>query len=274
MARRKQLFVPLAVDYASDDKIIEAGPMPELLYVRSLAFTKRTGSNGKIKRAQLQVVGLGLAQLPKLAVTLVQVGLWLEADDGWLIAAWFKHNDSTDHFDAETLAGKKANHVRWKHAGPFEQCVRCLSVHASESDSGRTPIGSIPDSKDRDRGETEVETEGEQSSVTSQNDDDYQNTPVPSSSSVDAAIRLCAEVVAFAASRTDTGYIRGIERNLRTERRQEFEDLIGQGRTLQHVVEKLSGHPTPTRVYMRQKGMEVVRPYDPDTGAYLQVVAL
>ena len=43
------LFVPLDVEYDSDDKMIEAGPMAELLYVRGMAFAKRTGSDGNIR---------------------------------------------------------------------------------------------------------------------------------------------------------------------------------------------------------------------------------
>ena len=47
------LFVPLDVDYADDPKIIEAGPLAELLFVRGLAFCKQQLSDGHIARSQL-----------------------------------------------------------------------------------------------------------------------------------------------------------------------------------------------------------------------------
>ena len=55
------VYVPLDVEYASDDKIIEAGPMAELVYVRGLAFCKRTLNDGEITRAQLAVVAVGIS---------------------------------------------------------------------------------------------------------------------------------------------------------------------------------------------------------------------
>jgi hypothetical protein len=115
------LYVALDVEYDSDDKMILAGPMAELLYVRGLAFCKRTMSNGNISRAQLAVVGRGIPSASKHAAALVEVGAWVITPQGWRVAAWLKRNKSAEQIAADRATRKaasvQANHDRW-HTGP------------------------------------------------------------------------------------------------------------------------------------------------------------
>lgn len=115
------LYVALDVEYDSDDKMILAGPMAELLYVRGLAFCKRTMSNGNISRAQLAVVGRGIPAAKKHADALVEVGAWVITPTGWHVAAWLKRNKSAEEIVDDRAARKaasvQANHNRW-HTGP------------------------------------------------------------------------------------------------------------------------------------------------------------
>jgi hypothetical protein len=124
------LYVPLKVGYADDAKIIAAGPMAELLYVRSLAFIKRTeGSDGRIAANQLPAISLRIAGASRLARRLVDVGLWERNGDGWYITAWLRHNPATAELQkAKSDAGTLGNHSRW-HLGPTGvpkvECVHC-----------------------------------------------------------------------------------------------------------------------------------------------------
>lgn len=163
------LFVPLDVDYQNDPKVIAAGPLAECLFVRALALCKRTMSDGRVHRAQLPGLALGLpGARAKHARALVEVGLWAETDDGWLVSAWSTWNPSAasirENQQARTAAGAKANHDRW-HVGPTGR-PKIGCPHCSESDPNRTPTSDengLPKEEGRQRkreGKAEEEEEG------------------------------------------------------------------------------------------------------------------
>lgn len=141
------LFIALDVEYDSDDKIIEAGPLAELLYVRSLTFAKRKLNDGRLKVSQLSVVGARIPNAAKHAARLVEVGLWAATDDGWIIVAWSKRNRSSTDVQVQreiaSEAGERGNHERW-HLGPdgkpSPKCRLCRETRIGLPD--RHPIGS------------------------------------------------------------------------------------------------------------------------------------
>lgn len=111
------LHVQLDVEYASDDKLIEAGPLAELLYVRSLCFAKRTLKDGKITHGQLTAVAIGIPSPVKQARRLVDVGAWTATSDGYRITNWLKRNKSAAQVRAEADRRSRdsiaKNHKRW-----------------------------------------------------------------------------------------------------------------------------------------------------------------
>ncbi len=123
------LFVPLDVNYADDDKIVEAGPMAELLYVRSLAFAKRDRHDGHIRDGQLPIVGARIPRQRQLVDRLVDVGLWERNGSGLYIAAWLKRNLPAEQVTAKkSAAGARGNHVRWHlppDGEPSADCEHC-----------------------------------------------------------------------------------------------------------------------------------------------------
>lgn len=160
------LYVKLDVDYASDDKILSAGVMPELLYVRALAFSKRTMSDGKILKAQLALVGLGIPAVAKHADALVKAGLWRAFDGGWTIAAWPKHNKGSgeikEQAEQKRLASVKANHDRWHVEGKRSaKCPFCDPIRTPD----RIGVGVRPEST-----ESETESKPESESGTSESE--------------------------------------------------------------------------------------------------------
>lgn len=111
--RRNRLHVQLDVHYAEDPKIIDAGERAELLYVRSLAFCKKTWeANGFITDGQLtRTVGAGLTSVKASAKRLCDVGLWERVEDdlfgtgkGYRVVAWLKRNPSADEIRANRRA--------------------------------------------------------------------------------------------------------------------------------------------------------------------------
>jgi len=163
------LYVPLDVDYASDDKLIEAGPMAELLYVRGLAFCKRTMSDGVIRRSQLAAVGLGIPAAAKHAQRLVDVGAWAATPHGWRVVAWLKRNKSAAQIrhdgEAKKAASVLANHKRWhigegKDASPT--CPLCHPKPDANPDANPETLSeSTKQSQSQREGKTEAESESE-----------------------------------------------------------------------------------------------------------------
>lgn len=170
------LFVKLDVEYASDDKMIEAGPMAELLYVRGLTHCKKNpDKDGFISDAQLAGIALRIPAATKVAQRLVEVGAWTKFEKGWVVTAWLKRNRSGSDIKAQTdmasALGQQGNHERW-HVGPegkpSPKCQLCIGLH-HQTPSGRgsgTPIGgSSPEEEERrteeNRTEPEVEPEVE-----------------------------------------------------------------------------------------------------------------
>lgn len=111
------LYVPLDADYYHDPKIIDAGPMAELLYVRALCLAKRTEKDGYIADSQLRVIGAGLSRPHALADRLCAVGAWERVGNGWQISAWLKRNKSaaqiTHAKEAARMKSLQGNHERW-----------------------------------------------------------------------------------------------------------------------------------------------------------------
>lgn len=145
------LFVPLDVEYASDDEFLEAGPLAELLYIRSLCFCKRKMTDGKVKRSQLQVVAGNIPNAAKHAAKLVDVGLWVLDVDGWDVPAYLKRNPSKLEVETERdlarEAGIRGNHERWHVAPdgkPSAKCPICREQMVGSPDRGakrgRSPV--------------------------------------------------------------------------------------------------------------------------------------
>lgn len=120
--RRNGSYAPLSAHYYKDDAIAAAGPMAELLYIRSLAFCADVLSDGFISDVQLtRFVGVGIPAAKKHAGRLVDVGLWERTEDGlfgndgsgYQVVAWSKWNltkaeiQAKQKRDADRKAGGK-----------------------------------------------------------------------------------------------------------------------------------------------------------------------
>jgi hypothetical protein len=150
MSRRLGEYVPLSTTYADDDAILQSTPMAELLFVRALALAGQLKSDGYLTEAQVKqraARGLGSAQkITKLVDELVERGLWIAADGGYVIRTWLKWNKS-----AQDLGHERARDRDRKRAERSTQDSLWESSDQQESDSvhpdtDRTPDGLPPES--------------------------------------------------------------------------------------------------------------------------------
>ena len=117
------LYVPLDVNYVSDEGIRRAGPDAELLFVRGLAYAKRTKSDGFLPDYDLPVIAVGLYGVEASIKALVSWELWEEEDDGWRIRSWDRWNPPGEEEERErkrALAAARKRRQRERQAAAAE----------------------------------------------------------------------------------------------------------------------------------------------------------
>lgn len=155
-------FVPLDVNYAHDRSIRTAGPMAELLFIRSIAYSRRTRSFGHIPDYDLPVVGAGIPAPARHAAALSRSGLWVAEDGGWRIRSWEKWNPTaTAQVKVrQSEGGALGNHNRWHTDGKGNpDCLYCENAsvgdrstdHSTESVGDRSRIAEVEREVDRER---------------------------------------------------------------------------------------------------------------------------
>lgn len=126
------IYVPLDVNYLRDPRIRRAGPDAELLYIRALAYAKGGETDGFVHDYDLDVIGVGLKNLPIRVASLVREKAWEERDGGWFICGWFRWNESTgslrDKRKRQADGAAKTNHKRHQANGAefVRDCQVCL----------------------------------------------------------------------------------------------------------------------------------------------------
>ena len=199
MARIARLFAPLDVEFATDPKIIKAGPLAGYLFVCGLAYVKRSGTEGVIHPAQVQYIAPGLADTSKLARKLLDVGLWTRTADGnYYVTAWARHNLSGDQLAERKemqrtkaiAANHKRHHVDKKVNEP--DCELCNPGPNGDKESSQQGAGMVPREREgRGRG-TE---KGEEEEASSSSPDGSSNEPTSTADDdglIDQIINRCA----------------------------------------------------------------------------------
>lgn len=128
------LYVPLDVNYVSDEGIRRAGAAAELLYIRGLAYSKRTQSDGFLPDYDMPVISVGLPQVRESIVALVERELWLKVDEGWQIRSWRRWNEMHgDAADKRKRAAERQRRSRERKAA--EAASEAAQGSASDTDS-------------------------------------------------------------------------------------------------------------------------------------------
>lgn len=147
------LYVPLDVNYVSDEGIRRAGAAAELLYIRGLAYSKRTQSDGFLPDYDLAVISVGLPQVPEAVKALVERELWLAMDGGWQIRSWRRWNDMHgDAADKRKRAADRQRRSRERKAADAaaEAAKGSADVAESHGNGNRSESGEAADEADSD----------------------------------------------------------------------------------------------------------------------------
>lgn len=106
MGRRPKLYVPLTVTFFEDDRIIEAGDGPSLLYLAMCLRCKAIGTDGRLRETQMARLNRPRWRAELKVLAALELLIWDEVTDEWCVRAWFGHNDSTVEIDAKRAADR------------------------------------------------------------------------------------------------------------------------------------------------------------------------
>jgi hypothetical protein len=127
------LFAQLEVDMVRDPAMRRAGPLPRLLYIQTMCWSKENETDGKVEPWFAQEVAADIPDHAEHFDKLVSVGL-MEAmpDGGWRIplAVWVKRNPTKQDLEAlrrkKSEAGKRGGHSKWHSAeNAHDWCDYC-----------------------------------------------------------------------------------------------------------------------------------------------------
>ena len=132
-------YTTIDVDILMHPKAIAAGLEAMGLWLWAMAWSHKTGANGKVPR---HVVGLAWGGPPKLveklAKRLVASGLWIATDDGWTIWNYGKKNQSAEEKERRRALGReRMQRLRGKKRDAVgdDDCDASLLRHVRDEDA-------------------------------------------------------------------------------------------------------------------------------------------
>jgi hypothetical protein len=137
MGRKPRLYVPLTVTFFEDDRIIQSGDGPTLLYVAMLLRCKVLGTDGRLTETQIDRLGRRRWRQELVKLAALSLVVRDEFTGEWCVAAWFAHNDSLEEVDARRAADRDRKAA--------EAAAR------KAADSERNPNGNVLDSALKER---------------------------------------------------------------------------------------------------------------------------
>ena len=93
--------------YTDHPKVVAAGPMAELLDIRGIVHCARYETDGHIQAAQLPRIAIGITSPKKQAAKLVEVGRWIEVEDGWQVHDFLEYHPSKAKKDEERAEARE-----------------------------------------------------------------------------------------------------------------------------------------------------------------------
>lgn len=200
------LYVKLDVEYMTNPKLLEAGPLAELIYVRSLCFAKRTMRDGFLSESQTNLITFGVPSAKKHVKKLVDSGLWEAVDNGgYRIEGWLERNKSAKQIEREAdrkrQASELANHRRW-HEGPEGKpsptCTLCHPDEDPKSDPKSDRSAESTESETETEEETKPESETETETDLSSSSSDVPSTAAPTTTETDERFEVVVALIADA----------------------------------------------------------------------------
>lgn len=148
-------YVTIDVDLMVHPKAIAAGIEAMGLWLWGVAWSHKTGANGRIPRHVVSMAWGGPpATVAKLSKRLVTSGLWLATDDGWTIWNYGKKNQSAEEKERKRELGRaRMRRLRGK-TGDADGDAQCDASHPRHvRDESAAPVSALVSGSDLPRSE-------------------------------------------------------------------------------------------------------------------------
>jgi hypothetical protein len=126
--------------HADHPKLIEAGPMAELLDVRAICWSARFEQDGRVPRAALVQIGRGIPRVQQHANRLVKVGRWRKTKAGWNIVGFLDTQPSKADRESERARAREyARRTRARASASTTQDVTDVLIGEPEPKGTNRP---------------------------------------------------------------------------------------------------------------------------------------
>ncbi len=98
-------------NYTDHPKVVQAGPMAELLDMRAIIYCARYETDGFISARALTRIGQQIAKPAARAARLVEVGRWTKGEGGWWVNDYLAYNPSKAQKTTEREASRTRQEV-------------------------------------------------------------------------------------------------------------------------------------------------------------------
>lgn len=128
-----RVWVKLDATYTEDERVMAAGAMAELLFIRSICYCRRRVTDGHIPASALRMLAVGIDADPAvLAATLVEHELWLEVEGGWRLRSYDTWQQTREGLAADA-ARKRAERAERQREKKERDIGRTSSVRPSDT---------------------------------------------------------------------------------------------------------------------------------------------
>jgi hypothetical protein len=268
-------------------KVLAAGGDAAWLYICGLCFTNRNLTEGRIPKAV--VPRLSDRKAPaRLAQRLVEVGLWHEEKEAYVIHDWEKYNEGAEKVKARKEQARNAARAKWSkharstansnahssaHAGappPDEQC----DEHAGSmpgADAGAMPSHSSP--TDVSRSSSSHHGAGDQPAE--EEEPDFVVSRACQLVAEQRLVRRLAEADKLGPVNDRSAWLDKTARKVRTQNADLVADLVAGGATVEAIVAAIEPPPAapPSPYPMAGEQLPATFEIDEETGLAVPVSA-
>lgn len=144
-----RIWVKLDATYIEDERIMEAGALAELVFVRSLAYCRRRVTDGAVSNAAARSLCNGVPESPETLIeALVASGLWLVAESGWRVRSYDSWQQTSEVLKAEAARKKEERDKKRKGRAadvlPVSDGRPADTQEKPDWDTGKQFLASIP----------------------------------------------------------------------------------------------------------------------------------
>lgn len=145
-------WVKIDATYVEDDKVMAAGALAELVFIRSIAYCRRRFTDGYVAVHALPSLTLGVPETSETLVgALVGNRLWAVDDvkGGWRVVNYEQWQMTSEKLAAEAERKRAERQISKKRQRPDSSAGRPADVHAASDGHPLTLVADFDEPDDR-----------------------------------------------------------------------------------------------------------------------------